>query len=509
MNSSAGRYNHILLLACIIAIGIILRIPFFSVPPERDEGMYATAAQIVMDGGLPYKDVALYRMPGIFYIYSTLFKIFGDKVEAIRFGSAFFAMLAACYIFKLSRALYNERVGLVAAFLYVIFSSGPMIQGSLGNTETFMILPLVLSTYYFYTGWSKSDNANLFLGGLFSGLAFLIKEAALPNFLLFLFCLIFFNFIQSKKLKDTILQGVVISIGFSIPIITVFSYLIYKGLFNDFMGIYRFAKGYGTYDLDLFLGRLIGRGVYSLGKEYSFLWLASVIVIMLGVLKERAFNNVFAILWIVFSFVGVCLGSFFWPHYFIQMIPSLSIAAAYGSIRLYEVIKEKTVLVKIPSIIYALILFSSLVYGISVDYKFYLKYTPEEISFNMYGGDIFIKAREIALYIKERTDPSDFIYQNRWDSEIYFIARRKSPTKFIAHQSFNAVPNIIEAMNELRNDILNKEPKYIVWYPSRPGEVPEFVVSPIVKYKYELETEINGVKIFRLKGWKGKDKNNA
>lgn len=500
------KNTKITLLLVIVALVFVLRMPFFSVPPERDEGVYATAAEIILDGGAPYKDAVIFRAPGIFYTYALLLTIFGHTVEALRIGSTLFTILTLLVVFKLAKRLYGDAIGVLSAILYGLFSSGPLVQGSLANTEIFMMLPAVAATYIFYNAYKEDRKLYFFAAGILSGIACLFKEAALPNFLLFL---IFVTFVSGSLLsmdgaKKLLRRYLVLISGFIVPISMMLLFLYINGAFYDYIiGTYNWNRSYGSHGFDLFVRRLIDRGVYNLGREYSLLWFSAIIFIFWTVLKERTIQNIYVILWILLSFVGVCLGSMFFPHYFIQMIPSLSIAGAFGILELYKGFRSQVVVIKTVSCLYALLLIFFFGYAVKTDYKFYLVFNPDEISKEIYGGEMFVTSRKIAQYVKERTQPSDYIYQNRWDAEVYFLAQRRTPTKYIEHHAINATLNVTKSMGELRDDILYKEPKYIIWFQPRPEEIPEFIVGPIIKFKYELETEIGGVKIFRLKTWKG------
>lgn len=492
-------------LLTIIALAFLIRTPFFSVPPERDEGVYATTAEIILDGGIPYKDAVIFRAPGIFYAYALLITLFGHTVEALRIGSTVFIILTLLVVFGFARHLYGDAVGLLSAILYGLFSSGPLIQGGLANTEIFMMLPAVVATYIFYKGYKEDKRGYFFAAGILSGIAYLFKEATLTNFLLFL---VFTPFVSGglgwlNWLKRLSSRYLILIAGFAVPISIMLLYLHINGALYDYViGTYNWNKGYGHYDLDLFVRRLIDRGIYSLGREYSLLWFSAIIFIFWTAAKERTTENIYIVLWMGISFIGVCLGSKFFPHYFIQMIPSLSIAGAVGIFELYKGVRNQRIVIKVVSCLYAFLLLFSFGYAIKTDYKFYIVFSPDEISREIYGDDTFVNSRKIAQYVKERTQPSDYIYQNRWDSEIYFLAQRRTPTKYIEHYAIQATPDVVKSMGELRDDIFYKEPKYIVWFHPRPGEIPEVIVGPIVNFKYELETDIGGVKIFRLKRWK-------
>lgn len=505
-----NRYRNIGILLFILLFGFLIRTPFFSVPLERDEGMHATVGQVILNGGLPYKDTVTFRAPGTYYTNALILKLFGQTAEALRIGSAIFALLTILVIFVFATRLYGESIGLLASFLYALFSSGPLIQGSLANAETFMMLPAVTATYVFYLGHKGQKGGYFLLAGILAGWAYLVKEATLPNFLLFYLFLLLTQkeLFKVSGMRQILSRYLLLSAGFAIPIAAMFTYLAVNGALSHYLiGIYNWNTNYGDYRLDVFWARLRDRGIYSLGREYSFLWIASLISFIVMAIRGRNRDNAYVFLWVIFSFIGVCLGSMFWPHYFIQMIPSLSIAAAFGLNKVYHGLLSKHILVKVVSLTTAILFLFTIGYAIKTDYKFYFIYTPDEISKGIYGSDIFVNTKIIAAYVKDRTKPSDFIYQNRWETEIYFLANRRSPTKFLVHDSILVIG--VTAIEELRNDIFYREPKYIIWYHPRPDEIPKFVVEPIINMKYELETEIGGVKIYRLKGWNGRDSGNA
>lgn len=505
-------HKNLLILVSILLFGFLIRTPFFSVPLERDEGMHATVGQVIVDGGAPYRDTVTFRAPGTYYTNALFIKIFGKSAEALRVGSAVYATLTTVVIFIFAKALYGERIGLLASFFYAAFSSGPMIQGCLSNAETFMMLPAVIATYLFYLGYKTQKNIFFLLAGILSGWAYLVKEASLPNFILFYLFLLFTsgNLLRYSTTKQVFVKYTLLSIGFAFSIAAMFTFLYAEGALNYYIiGAYKWNAGYGNYQLDYMWPRLRDRGIYTLGKEYSFLWIASFFSLIAVLFKNRRRDNALVLMWVLFSFMGVCLGTRFWPHYFIQMIPSLSIAAAYGVNKLYNGILSREFLLRTLSVIGIGISLFSFGYGIKNDYKFYLVYTPDEISRAIYGDDTFVNAKKVAAYIKERTSPSDYIYQNRWETEIYFLSQRRCPTRYIEHLSIYATEDVYKSVNELRSDILLKEPKFIIWYEPRPEEISNFIVKPIVEMKYELETTIGGVKVYRLKGWSGRKNTNG
>ena len=72
-------------LACLLAILLLtaaVRIRLVDVPLERDEGEYAYAGQLILQGAPPYRHVYNMKMPGIYAGYALLEAAFGETHRA-------------------------------------------------------------------------------------------------------------------------------------------------------------------------------------------------------------------------------------------------------------------------------------------------------------------------------------------------------------------------------------------------------------------------------------------
>jgi hypothetical protein len=52
----------------IVALYVALRLPGIGVPLDRDEGVFGYMGQLILDGGLPYRDAVDHKPPVSFYI---------------------------------------------------------------------------------------------------------------------------------------------------------------------------------------------------------------------------------------------------------------------------------------------------------------------------------------------------------------------------------------------------------------------------------------------------------
>src|SRR3989337_4507761 len=65
-------------LAAIIAASFVLRLQVMDIPFERDEGEYAYAAQLMLDGVPPFKEAYNMKFPGIYAVSAAILFLFGQ-----------------------------------------------------------------------------------------------------------------------------------------------------------------------------------------------------------------------------------------------------------------------------------------------------------------------------------------------------------------------------------------------------------------------------------------------
>lgn len=487
-----------LLLLFILFFSFMIRIPFFKVPPERDEGGYAYAGQEILRGAVLYKDVIEHKPPLLSYIYAGIFWLLGETTVALKLFSSFYALLTTIAVFFLARYLFGSASALWSAFFYGLFSSGPVIHGTAVQGELFFALPLTLSILA-YAAAMKSDERWFIASGFFAAIAVLIKTTAIPIFILFFVVLLVYRNIfrvPTLFLKDAVL----LMIGPTVCAMVLISYFLYHGALGDFF------YWNITYNLNMakegrtsaFWPRLMGRGM-QVSSEHLLLWLLSVVALFFLMFRKRDAISLLLFLWLPASFLGVSMTGLFWPHYFQQMIPPLAVLSGYAVVSLYSkdmfAGSTKWLVIAITPLL-VLAGFSAVKNG----YKYYLVYTPEEISRLQYGGDIFNDTLKVSEYIKARTSPDDYIFQWGWEPQIYFSANRRCPNKYPYMQVVDGDPDPVNAIRTMIDTILKKKTKYIVIQRGRemwPGY--EEIVWIVNKY-YAFEKEIGGMMIFRRIG---------
>src|SRR6476661_1403316 len=80
------RHIAYALLAVVLILNCALRFHLRNIPLERDEGEYAYAGQLMLQGIPPYKLAYNMKLPGTYAAYALILAVFGQTPSGIHFG---------------------------------------------------------------------------------------------------------------------------------------------------------------------------------------------------------------------------------------------------------------------------------------------------------------------------------------------------------------------------------------------------------------------------------------
>ena len=154
----------------------LLRIHLIDTPLERDEGEYAYAGQLMLQGIPPYQLACNMKLPGTYAAYALILAAFGQTIAAIHAGLLLVNAGAIVLIYLLGRRLYSVAAGLAAGGAYALLSVGAGVLGTQAHATHFVVLA-ALGGVLLLLRYSESGRLwTLWWSGLLFGLAFLMKQ---------------------------------------------------------------------------------------------------------------------------------------------------------------------------------------------------------------------------------------------------------------------------------------------------------------------------------------------
>jgi 4-amino-4-deoxy-L-arabinose transferase-like glycosyltransferase len=436
-------------LVAIPALTLYLRLLYFGQYIDADVGNLGYLAWRMAEGEVLLDFEGPGKPPLYFMLYSLFIRLFGPSVLGLKMFGTIFVLMAILVLYWLAKEAYGERVGLLSALLFGIFSSAPMVEGGTVNLETLMHLPYILAIGLFLKGSVSGKERWYFLAGLCAALATLVKQVGGVLFFIFLCYGIYelWKGPNSLSRKQLLYRYLLLGGGALLPV----------------MGMILFYHFHG-YTLNELYDCMLGSNLRYVkrGYEYTNFWkhFTSTLKIMLpensilwfGTLSaavhmgqkawhgEGVKTDRILLWWGFWSFAVLWVSGTFYAHYFLQIIAPFSLLAAYGIVTTLKWVRSLSSKARfVMQAISITILLVMLALFIKTDYKYFFSYTPEEKTMyqykalsgmdHVYGLYVIIQ-NEIASHIRANTNPSETIYVWGIAPQVYFVAQRRAATRY-------------------------------------------------------------------------------
>jgi hypothetical protein len=162
----------------------------------------------------------------------------------------------------------------------------------------------------------------------------------------------------------------------------------------------------------------------------------------------------------VFSFLAVCPGYYFRPHYFILLVPAAALMVGLAVDWCERWFAPTPWLRVLPIALAVLACAESLL----AYRQILLVLPPDRACEAIYPGRPFVEAEKIARYIQEDTRPDERIAVVGSEPEIYFYAHRLSSTGYIYSYPLMEPQAFAKKMqHEMYREIENNAPAYLVF----------------------------------------------
>ncbi len=508
------KKNKIIIFLVLLAILVFsLRIGKVSTMScDPDLAGIAYTGMGINDGKVPYLDISGGKPPLSFFTVGLLFNLFGTEFSVIYAASIFLMIISAILIFFTVKEIINFETGCLASILYAFFSATESVRGACPNYTTWMILPLIASLYFLVMGEKYNKKTFYFLSGIFIAASIFTKQSALLNLAGILgYFIIAFVINKKRDLKKLLHKLFYFFFGL---LIFLLPFLIYFGSAGALSELAPNVIPSASYTLSSEAFSKISNQTSSTPFEpvleimrktkmnvmpniLLYILAASFLIFPLGKRFRKSILSsnliLLALIWTVFSYLGVCAGGRFYHHYFVQIIPGLTIMAALTIYYLYKTIKKfKT------GIIAALIVLTLVQPTIGI-------FGPESGLHR--NHTITTQLYETGEYVKSITGPEDKIYVWGYAPEIYVYSERFSPTK---HYKFWIVVKSLDTQNIVKENVndsifldhlKNDKPSVFISTNKRmdPGLDEYERLNNFIKENYIFDRNISNIEVYTLK----------
>jgi hypothetical protein len=446
-------------LAAGLAFAFSVRVRLLDLPLERDEGEYAYAGQLILEGTPPYAEVSNMKLPGTYYAYAAFEAVFGETQRGIHLGLALWTTASAIVLFLIGRRLFGALAGAAAAAVFALLGISEGVLGLAAHATHFIVLPMLAGCLLLLEPEGGRERTRALGAGLLFGISFLMKQHAAP---LLVFGALFLGWRGGRgDLRRVATRVALYSFGAILPYALFCLYAWGGGFFDSFWFwtvtyARQYVSGMSFHREDPF--GLLGEAMHW----NETLWiLAGAGAVFLGFRRVATEARVFCGGFTLCSLLAVCPGLYLRNQYFIVLLPALALLGAAG---LAEAPHERRAgRVPIRRASWAALLVAATAVTVIRQRPVFFTAGIADVSKFVYFSNPFVESIEIARYVRERSAPGDRIAVMGSEPQIYFYARRRSAARYpYVYALMESHPYAHRLQEETIHEIEAARPKWII-----------------------------------------------
>src|SRR5450756_2530791 len=133
----------LMVLLALLFVGFI-RWRLADMPLERDEGEYAYAGQLILQGIPPYQLAYNMKLPGTYVAYAAILAVFGQTSRGIHIGLLLINALSIFLLYLITARLFGALAGVIAGASYAFLTTQPGVYGLAAHATHFVVLAALI-----------------------------------------------------------------------------------------------------------------------------------------------------------------------------------------------------------------------------------------------------------------------------------------------------------------------------------------------------------------------------
>jgi 4-amino-4-deoxy-L-arabinose transferase-like glycosyltransferase len=454
-----NRKSGLVLWLILAALVILFRLPSLVEPLDQDSAANAYGARLIVQGEPLYTTYhPSHHFPLVYYTYALAFAIFGDRPFAVKFFLMLWMIPTAYLLFRLARHFVGEAGSWLAVVLFLLLTSERWLKGTTAEIELFANLPRIGATLWLLILLKRqAPNWQFGLIGLLGAMSVLFKIVYVSPLVLAA-VMLGLEFWPQRHVAGAAARLALrlgwMAAGFVagwLPVIIYFGALnllprLALVLVLGEVHVGDSSGGNSGNPLFLVLYPLIGLGMSNL--PLLILGLAGAG----SMLRERSMPSLqraILPLWLVLSWIEAGIGLKLYLHYYLLIVPPLSLLAAWLLARLGSISNLRVDAGKLEKLLGSwpkIVVPAALVLAICVAYGYrnggylahYVRYATGQESYRdfvlngwPYDGPTLIALQDLADYMQAHSTPDDRIYVWSDDVQLYYLADRRCAVDII------------------------------------------------------------------------------
>ncbi|OPX92449.1 MAG: hypothetical protein A4E58_03326 [Syntrophorhabdus sp. PtaB.Bin006] len=412
------------------------------------------------------------KLPGTYFMYALIMSLFGQTITGIHLGLMVMNCITILLIYKFGAKMVSSLTGVVAACAYGVLSLDSSVLGFAGHATHFVVFWAMAGLLTLLYAIENDKLPLYFAAGVLLCLAFIMKQSGIFLVIFGAAHAVIHGLDGQSPARKRTLSGLGVFLGAVLSTLSVMLVYLYgAGVFEKFWFFtFAYSFKYGTQvPLSvapyLFIGNFLG-----MLDGFFLIWafaIAGVVALFFhpGLRDKHLSISLFAIC----SFLTVCPGFYFRPHYFITLLPAVALLAGilvdYISMQVVHAFGPSFPISKqVLSRCVALAVFAPAVaIGVVHHSEYLFEEDPVRLCRKIYGPNPFAESVEIARFIKANTTATDKIAVLGSEPQIYFYSGRRSATGYIYTYSLMEIHEYSLTMQkEMAREVERSNPKFIV-----------------------------------------------
>ena len=459
-------------MVAVLVLIAMVRLDLMNFPLERDEGEYAYAGQLMLQGIPPYELAYNMKFPGTYAAYALIMALFGETPGGIHAGVMCVTTLTALMLFWLGKRILNPSAGMVAATCYAVLATNSNMFGLAGHATHFAA---VFATAGLCLLWRARDNSSWLAAGtagVMFGTAVLMKQHAVMIGLWAMLAWTAWYFRKTEISPVRRLSAVAaLGAGMILPFGLCCLILWHAGVLGRFwFWTIDYARAYVSVIPLSMAGRALWWTLSTITAEDYLLWAfvaAGIILIWFEPRLRPARHWIFG-----FATAGALTtapGLYFRTHYFLLALPAAALLAACAVdalVRLWNQHVRNPRLQNWPvPALYVLMLALTLVQNRELWSNLARAQGKSALAAHIFcGTEPFPEAEEVSRVLRASSNPDARIAVIGSEPEIYFLSRRHSATGYIyTYPLMEPQPFAHRMQVEMISEIETNAPEFIVF----------------------------------------------